>query len=109
MSKQFVQNILDLFEEIAHVRSRRMFGGYGLYVDDVIFAIVIEETLYFKVDDFTRSFFEEVGSKPFSYEKNNGTTVVMSYFEVPSIVFDDFDSLKHYFSLAKQAAFRAKK
>lgn len=33
------------------IRSRRMFGGHGIYRDDLMFAIVADDVLYLKAED----------------------------------------------------------
>jgi hypothetical protein len=44
----------ELLAPLGEVRAKRMFGGYGLYVDDVFIAIVSGDALYMKVDEQTR-------------------------------------------------------
>lgn len=41
----------ELLASAGHVHSRRMFGGYGLYVDEVFVGILTGDTLYLKVDE----------------------------------------------------------
>ncbi|MFC1913339.1 TfoX/Sxy family protein [Chloroflexota bacterium] len=43
-----------------------MFGGYGIFHEGDIFALISGDTLYFKVDDFYRAAYENAGSKPFA-------------------------------------------
>ena len=84
--------IYDLMGDDPHITTRKMFGGYGLYKDSIIFGIIVENTLYFKVDESNKAAYEEYGSKPFHY--SNGTKeVVMSYFEVPETILDDREKL----------------
>ena len=47
---EFVANVLEVMAPWASVSARRMFGGYGLYREAQMFAIVIEDTLYLKTD-----------------------------------------------------------
>ena len=47
---------------------RRLFGGAGLYVDGVMFAILSKDVIYLKADDGTRAAFEREGCAPFSYQ-----------------------------------------
>jgi hypothetical protein len=44
------------------VRAKRMFGGVGLYADELFFALIDDDVLYLKVDDETRPDFERRGS-----------------------------------------------
>lgn len=84
--------IYDLFGDDSHITSRKMFGGYGLYQDRIIFGIIVENTLYFKVGESNKAQYEEYGSKPFQYSNSN-KEVTMSYFEVPEAICEDREEL----------------
>ena len=60
-----------------------MFGGYGLYKDGVIFGIIANDELYFKVDDTNKQRYESAGSHPFMYEGHKSRKpMAMSYWLV---------------------------
>jgi len=42
-----------------------MFGGVGIYAGQLFFALIADDTLYFKVDDSNRSDFERLAMRPF--------------------------------------------
>lgn len=48
------------------VRGRAMFGGVGIYSGELFFALIADDTLYFKVDDTNRPDFEVRGMPPLS-------------------------------------------
>jgi DNA transformation protein and related proteins len=76
----------------ADIRDRSMFGGLGIYAGDLFFALIADDTLYFKVDDINRPAFEERGSRPFQpYGESGG---VMQYYEVPEDLLEDPDALR---------------
>ena len=78
----------DLLADLPGVRARAMFGGYGIYQDEVMFAIIVDDELYFKVNAANRKDYEKLGSKPFTYT-SRGKTVTMSYWQLPAEVMDD--------------------
>ena len=88
----FHQYVLEQLQRAGRVTSRRMFGAVGLYCDDVFFAIIDDDTLYFKVDDTTRADYESRGMKPFRPYKNK-PEVSMTYYTVPVDVLDDAEEL----------------
>ncbi|HEY2917933.1 MAG TPA: TfoX/Sxy family protein, partial [Candidatus Binatia bacterium] len=49
----FKDFVLDQLLELDDVEARRMFGGYGLYRDEIFFGIIHKGRLYFKIDDST--------------------------------------------------------
>ena len=79
----------DVFLGIDGITSRAMFGGYGFYRDGLIFGIIADGKLYFKVGDGNREDYEKSGSKPFVYTGKKGKPMTMSYWELPSDVMED--------------------
>ena len=78
----FATHCVELLATLGAARARRMFGGHGLYLDELFVAIVAGEQLYLKVDAQTRAAFERAGSRPFSYEAQ-GRRQTMSYWAAP--------------------------
>lgn len=83
-----------------------MFGGYGVYRDDCIFAIIVDDRLYFKADSITRCEFEAKGLSPFTYVAR-GKSVTMQYFEAPPEVFDEPETMRSWVQKAYGASVRA--
>ena len=48
---EFVEHILEVLEPCGTIRAKRMFGGYGLYRDELFFGLVADDVLYLKTDD----------------------------------------------------------
>jgi len=88
-----VELFIELLEPLGPVRPRKMFGGTGLYVDDVMFALEADEVIYLKVADRNRPDFEAAGSAPFSYQGKDGQNVIMSYWYLPEHLLDEPDEL----------------
>lgn len=93
VSEEFIEFISEQLERLGPVRTRRMFGGMGLYLDDMMFGVIFGEELYFKVDDRNRGDYEDEGMGPFTYEMSNGKTGSLNYYEVPERLYDDGDEL----------------
>lgn len=83
----FVDKALRLLLPLGPVHAKALFGGYGLCLDDVMFALIADDRLYFKVDDESRGKFAKVGGEPFTYERRTRDgehrVTVMSYCEAP--------------------------
>ena len=68
------------------VVARPMFGGVGLYHRGVFFGLVARDTLYLKVDERTRSGYEDAGMTPFEPypgRRRSGRGGSMRYYSVP--------------------------
>jgi DNA transformation protein len=104
---QFVAALPDLFEQFGPITVRKMFGGFGLYHDGLMFAIVVDDTLYLKTDSETASDFVTAGLEQFSYERA-GKTVKLSFYRAPDEIVDDREQAASWAHRALQAAGRAR-
>ena len=87
--------------------ARRMFGGVGIYSEQAFFALIADDTLYFKVDGTTRPEFEARGMEPFRPYGKDGAE--MQYFQVPEEVLEDLESLRSWAERAIAVARRKKR
>ena len=95
--------VLDQLGRVAPgIRGRGMFGGVGIYADDLFFALIGDDTLYLKVDDSNRADFEEAGMGPFLPFGDGGE--VMQYYELPADVLEEPDRLKPWVEKAIEVA-----
>jgi len=93
VSANFLGFVLDQLSRLGSVRSRRMFGGIGLYCDELFFGLIDDDILYFKVDDSNRADYAARGCEPFRPFADDPDTVSMNYFRVPSDVLEDVDEI----------------
>jgi DNA transformation protein len=105
---EFVAFVIEQMSFIHGLRSRAMFGGHGIYQDDFMFAIIIEDQLYFKADATTREELKAKGLNPFTYQAR-GKLVEVQYYEAPPEVFDEIDEMRHWAHKAITVAVKAKK
>lgn len=103
---EFVEHLREMFQEFGPVQARRMFGGYGLYHDGLMFALVAENTLYLKVDSESAPQFEAIGLEAFQYPKG-GKLVTMSYRRAPEEVLEDPEQASVWARRAFEAAVRS--
>ncbi len=101
------EGIIELFEPVGRVALRRMFGGRGVYMNGLIFALEAGSGLFLKVDDINRPAFESRGSRPFTFAKRDGEAVLTSYWSLPDSAFDDPDELRFLTAGSLEAAKRA--
>jgi DNA transformation protein len=98
----------ELLAPLGAVRSRRMFGGHGLYVDEVFIALIAAGTLYLKVDDATQVQFEQAGCQPFRYGKADGSQASLRYFNAPEEALESPPQMLPWARLAMASALRAR-
>ncbi len=81
---EFVEHVMGLLAPFGEVGSRAMFGGYGIFHEGDMFALISGSALYFKIGDRNRAEFEKAGSEQFK---------PMPYYSVPAEVMEDGDTL----------------
>lgn len=102
----FVAHVLDLLAPLGAVRARAMFGGWGIYCEDRMVALIAYDELYFKADGQTQRRFADAGSSPFVYA-GKGKPVQMSYWRCPEAAMDEPEAFLGFARLALEAAARA--
>jgi DNA transformation protein len=95
-----------LGRSVPGIRGQSMFGGVGIYARDLFFALIADDTLYFKVDESTRPEFEARGAAPFRPYGEHGE--VMQYYRVPEDLLDDAELLGQWAEKAIAVARRAR-
>ena len=106
VDSEFVHFMVENLRGLGPVHAKRMFGGHGLFLHDVMFALIAWDTLYLKVDEINRPAYEARGLSPFAYVSQQGRTATMSYCEAPPEGLDDPDILLSWAREAYAAALR---
>ncbi|CAH0991288.1 hypothetical protein SIN8267_01390 [Sinobacterium norvegicum] len=104
--REFADFSCELLQGIGPVISKPMFGGFGLFLEGLMFALIADHTLYLKVDETSKTHFTDLGLEPFSYFKKD-KQFSLNYFQAPEQVFDDIDAMRHWGNIAYEAALRA--
>ena len=105
-SDSFAEFLREQLAPLGRLTMRRMFGKTGVFCDGVMFGMVADNTLYFRVDDDNRTVFAEAAAvPPLNYEKK-GSTIDLSFWRVPERLFDEPDELVTWARAALAAAHR---
>jgi len=103
---EFVEYVHEVLAPLGPIRSRKMFGGYGIYHQDLMFGLVADDELYFKVDAESKPLFLEHDLGPFEYNKD-GKIMPMSYHRAPEEIYDDPEQAQIWAEIGFAAALRA--
>jgi len=106
-SADFLEFVKDQLRGLGRITTRRLFSGAGLYCDGVIFALILRDTLYFKVDDGNRRAYEAEGLAPFTYAARGRTVRIGAYWRVPERLLDEPDEMLDWARDALAAGRRA--
>jgi len=91
--ESFKDFVLDQLQEFDAAEARRMFGGFGLYRDEIFFGIVHQGKLLFKIDESSVGEYRQQKMKPF---RPNAKQTLKSYYQVPADVIEDADELREW-------------
>src|SRR5262249_52468137 len=100
-------DIVEMFAAFGPVVPRRMFSGFGIFSDGLMFGLAVRGVLYLKADAQTVPAFEAEGQGPFSYMAKGRKRAVMSYWRAPDRLYDDPDELAAWARDALAAAHRS--
>lgn len=103
MDKPVLKNSLKLFEKFGKVKSRSMFGGFGVFVDEAMFALVVNDALHIRSCSSIDQQFTTAGYQPYVYKKR-GFPVVTKYFALPDTMWDNTDEILKIAEIALDAA-----
>lgn len=96
----------EMFEAVAPISIRRMFGGKGIYRHGIIFALDLNDEVMLKADQETAPLFKAAGARQWSYEGKHGKPVLMPYWSIPEEALDDADLMARWVRLAYEAGER---
>lgn len=95
-------------DEFPLLTYRSMFGGYGLCQNDVMFALVYDDTLYLRAPNDIESVFSQHNMNRLVLFRNNRPKS-LQYYEVTEPLWQDLEQLKKFLSIAFSGAENAKK
>lgn len=101
-----IEQLTGMLMPLGPVDARAMFGGWGLYIDGIMFALVAGNDPYFRADDENRDDYESLGFSCFKPWDDKPAT--MPYYPLPQDLYDDPDKMLAWAERALAAARRAK-
>lgn len=104
--REFAAYVVDLLQGMGPVYSKSMFGGFGVFLDGLMFGLIAGNELYLKVDELNLAEFEALGLQPFTYDKQ-GKAMNLSYYQTPEESMESSELLTHWGSSGYGAALRA--
>jgi DNA transformation protein len=98
--------VQEAMEPAGAVTMRKMMGGATLYLDGIIFAILVDDGIWLKSDSEADSLWDAEGCEKFRVTFKDGKVDVMNYRRAPQDVYDDPEALQRWAALAIEAGAR---
>lgn len=108
MTAQFCDIVLHHLRQVAPIARRSRFDRCELYRDRILFALIVDEALYFKVDDRTRNDFLTAGLQPMPHNGSDEPTAI-AYCQVPPEIVADQAQLTFWMEKAVAAGQRSQR
>lgn len=102
VSNHFLLHAVESMSHVAPVSYRRIFNGYGIYHQGVQFAIVINDHLYFRADDYSRGLY--VAKRMTAFLPSTIETGESNFFQLPEDVLANPAELIFWMRIAVEAA-----
>ena len=105
-SASFAEFLREQLAPLGAISMRRMFGKTGVFCQGVMFGMVTDDTLFFRVDDGNREAFKEAAAlPPLNYAKR-GELIDLSFWRAPDRLLDEPEELLSWGRAALAAARR---
>jgi DNA transformation protein len=105
--EELAAHCIELLTPLGAARSKRMFGGQGIWLDDLFIALIADDRIYLKTDAQTRPAFVAAGCEPFVYDRAR-EKVALGYWSAPAEAVDSPAQMEPWARLAVEAALRAR-
>ena len=96
VSNEYLQFIMQKLDPLGDVKSRAMFGGYGIFHEGLMFALISDDMLYFKVNESNLDIYKQAGSRPFPHG--------ISYWEAPAELLEEDSKLHEWANISMKIA-----
>ena len=106
LSENFQSFAAEQLAALGPIQIKRMFGGAAAYFDGLIFALLDNDAIYFKVDEATKARFAAEGMGPLTYPSKNGVMTMDRYHRCPDRLFDEPEELLEWAREAVRVAKR---
>lgn len=100
-TKAYREEVEEKLSAAKMIRTKPMFGGVGIYADDIFFALIDDDKLFFKVNDSNREEYLACGMSPWNLGDG--------YFELPQPILDNPDELAVWIDKSLKVAESKKK
>jgi len=103
----FVEDVMHRFNTVISATCRKMFGGFGVFHDGIMFALIADNELYLKTDKKSVCYFDDLNLSPFNYKKAGGREIHLSYYLAPEAFFEQPEETSLWTLRALNASRRA--
>jgi DNA transformation protein and related proteins len=102
MSNHFLLHAVGSMSQVAPISYRRIFNGYGIYHQGAQFAIIVNDHLYFRADDYSRDLY--IAKRMSAFLPASISTSESNFFQLSEDVLSQPAELIYWMRIAVEAA-----
>lgn len=102
VSNHFLLHAIECMASVVPVSYRRIFNGYGVYHQGVQFAIIINDSAYFRADEYSRRLY--LAKKMSAFLPSTLESTESHFFQLPDEVLTQPDELRYWMRIAVEAS-----
>lgn len=102
-----IEHVIDLLADWGAVEAWPRSRGWALYHQGLVFAMLVQDTLYLKVDEINRERFQAAGGQPLHSTGGDGGADTWSYWTPPDSALDGAEELAAWAQSGFEAAQRS--
>ncbi len=77
-----LEKLVELYSTFGEISTRSMFGGFGVFHNNTMFALVIKQAVFYRIDPQATPALAALNMEPYVYHKK-GFPVHSKYFRLP--------------------------
>lgn len=101
-----IDHLQELFAPVGGVTFKRMFSGYGIMKEGMMFALIASDIVYLRADDAAVARHKAEGAPQWTPHMRGKTMTTMPYWQVPERLFDEPEEFAEWareaFAIAKR-------
>lgn len=101
LSNRYLDHVIARLSQVAEVAYRRIFNGAAIYHHGVQFALIVNDRLYFRADDSSRSLYEQ---QEMHSLQPRGVKLQSDFYQLPDALLDEPNELRHWVRIAVEAS-----
>lgn len=101
LSNAYLDHAIACLVRVAEVSYRRIFNGAALYHQGAQFALIVNDRLYFRADDYSRALYQHQGMSAFQPQ---GVSLESNFYQLPDRLLDNPAELRYWVRIAVEAA-----
>ena len=101
LSNAYLDHVIARLSRVTEVAYRRIFNGAAIYHHGVQFALAVNDQLYFRADEMSRSLYQQQGMHSL---QPRGVSLQSDFYQLPDRLLGEPQELRYWVRIAVEAS-----